>query len=59
LIGLEVINSMRRVTSEGERKAKRQAGTNFVHRMPVCKRVAYGDVEAQIVAHLPDQADQT
>jgi hypothetical protein len=51
---------MRRVTSgEGEREAKRQAGTNLIYGMPVCKGVTYGNVEAQIVANLPDQADQT
>ena len=43
---------------ERAREAKRQAGTNLVHRMPVCKRMAYGDVEAQIVANLPDQANK-
>ena len=52
--------SMRCVTfEEGEGEAECQTGTNLVHRAPVRKRVPYGDVEAQIVANLPDQADQT
>src|SRR4249920_2941869 len=42
-----------------EREAECQARANFVHRMSVRQRVTYADVETQIVANPPDQADQT
>src|ERR1700741_36917 len=51
---------LRAVTfKERKRETKCQSGTNFVDRMPIRECVAYGDVEAQIVVNLPDQADQT
>ena len=42
-----------------KREAERQARANFVHRMSVRQRVTYADIETQIVANPPDQADQT
>ena len=51
--------ALRGVTFEKrERKAEGQARANLVHRVSARERVTYRDVEAEIVAHAVNQADQ-
>src|SRR5262245_6321345 len=44
--------------SEAQRESERDPGADLVDRAAICQRVAQSDVDREIVAHLPDRADQ-
>ena len=42
-----------------KRKAERQSGADFVYRAAIGESVPETDVETEIVAHLPNETDQS
>src|SRR5215475_3850437 len=49
---------MLRHTIVPNRKSKREPGSQLIHRSAVRERVAYADIECQIVLSLPNQSNQ-